>query len=482
MGIGKERKGNGEKCENVKRKVRRDDIGYIEFRARVLSIKERGIIYICIWVDKGFQNRIYRMEVASEESESEKREVEVEKELASEEIAVEALDKLRNGSSDRSGTGSVVAGSIVAGSISGGKSERLLSKMKQSAIELYEQTRTSHPKLMSRADQLVKRIEKTSEKWMNSGKRRRGQGQGDGSWDEEDDSGYSRSDIEESHGLDIEQIRVQDKASEFHPRIRGLKRRRIKQNFKEYQLNLSIESKKRLITCLGLLKLANKQLAQRVTSLQEVVKKEQLRHKPLPASGTGTSASPKDEEEDDKQEADDEEEEFYDASSHLHEPASSSSSHAVEENQHQHQHQHQNELEIDPTANAIHLEVVGTLKKVYTVVSRFTGSSLPEPARSQVREVLLKLPTKWLNDSEKPNSKNISSNKRALLLAQEALDMVGNVMNVVDDTLGKAETWVKNKQELKQLLMEQFKHEQLKQKVKHQLTKENNNSSTQGSA
>lgn len=56
MGIGKERKGNGEKCENVKRKVRRDDIGYIEFRARVLSIKERGIIYICIWVDKGFQN------------------------------------------------------------------------------------------------------------------------------------------------------------------------------------------------------------------------------------------------------------------------------------------------------------------------------------------------------------------------------------------------------------------------------------------
>ncbi|KAG0683639.1 hypothetical protein C6P41_002935 [Kluyveromyces marxianus] len=387
------------------------------------------------------------MEVASEESESEKREVEVEKELASEEIAVEALDKLRNGSSDRSGTGSG-SGSVVAGSISGGKSERLLSKMKQSAIELYEQTRTSHPKLMSQADQLVKRIEKTSEKWMNSGKRRRGQGQGDGSWDEEDDSGYSRSDIEESHGLDIEQIRVQDKASEFHPRIRGLKRRRIKQNFKEYQLNLSIESKKRLITCLGLLKLANKQLAQRVTSLQEVVKKEQLRHKPLPASGTGTSASPKDEEEDDKQEADDEDEEFYDASSHLHEPASSSSSHA----------------------------------KVYTVVSRFTGSSLPEPARSQVREVLLKLPTKWLNDSEKPNSKNISSNKRALLLAQEALDMVGNVMNVVDDTLGKAETWVKNKQELKQLLMEQFKHEQLKQKVKHQLTKENNNSSTQGSA
>lgn len=51
MGIGKERKGNGEKCENVKRKVRRDDIGYIEFRARVLSIKERGYnIYIYLYV------------------------------------------------------------------------------------------------------------------------------------------------------------------------------------------------------------------------------------------------------------------------------------------------------------------------------------------------------------------------------------------------------------------------------------------------
>lgn len=54
MGIGKERKGNGEKCENVKRKVRRDDIGYIEFRARVLSIKERGYnIYIYIYMYMG---------------------------------------------------------------------------------------------------------------------------------------------------------------------------------------------------------------------------------------------------------------------------------------------------------------------------------------------------------------------------------------------------------------------------------------------
>lgn len=48
-----------------------------------------------------------------------------------------------------------------------------------------------------------------------------------------------------------------------------------KDNLKEYKLNMSIESKKRLITCLHLLKLANKQLSDKVSCLQDLVEKEQ---------------------------------------------------------------------------------------------------------------------------------------------------------------------------------------------------------------
>ncbi|CDO96498.1 unnamed protein product [Kluyveromyces dobzhanskii CBS 2104] len=383
----------------------------------------------------------------------------------SEEIALEALDKLRNGDC------SVARGS----SENSGKGERLLNKMKQSAVELYEQTRTHHPKLIRRADQLVKKIEETSVIWISSTKRR---------LDDSDSLSQAEEDTDDgsAHGLDIEHINVKGKEMSTNGRERGSKRRRIKENIKEYQLNMSIESKKRLITCLGLLKLANKQLSQRVMSLQDVVKKEQLRRRsPKPVKGSLKSEAPpasdepanehksinsKDEEHDDE-----DDDQFYDASSHLNEPT------GVRKSDNDDQiYRSTEDMDIDPAANEIQLEVVGTLKKVYSVVSRFTGNSLPEPARSQVRESLLKLPTKWMINSENPSSKKISSNKRALLLAQEALDMVGNVMNVVDGTLVKAEEWVKNKQELKQLLMEQFRHEQLKQQVKNHLTRESTSS------
>lgn len=66
--------------------------------------------------------------------------------MKSEQIAVEALDKLRNG---EVGTND---------NDSHGKGERLLDKMKQSAVELYEQTRSNHPTLIRRADQFVKKL------------------------------------------------------------------------------------------------------------------------------------------------------------------------------------------------------------------------------------------------------------------------------------------------------------------------------------
>ncbi|SCU94959.1 LADA_0G12530g1_1 [Lachancea dasiensis] len=235
-----------------------------------------------------------------------------------------------------------------------------------------------------------------------------------------------------------------------------------KSNLKGYQLNMSIESKKRLVTCLHLLKLANYQLSNRVSFLQDLIHKEQrlrrgrIRENPnktqrsvgrSPNGNEKPSGSEDDDIESDGdqgrvEENDDDEEEFYDASDNL-----------------------------DEQSNVVKMEIVGTVKKIYFLISKFTGNSLPEPARSQVRETLLKLPSNWITsmNSEKlaiyTNSKSLSPNGKILILAQESLGMVHNVMDVVDNTLGKAEEWVKHKQEIKELLKAQYFSEKSYKKV-----------------
>lgn len=287
---------------------------------------------------------------------------------------------------------------------------------------------------------------------------------------------------DESNNEDDDGSDEEDEDNEDESDTRILKRQKISEaidNFKEYKFNMSIESKKRLITCLHLLKLANKQLSEKVTNLQELVQKEnEAEHqheikmglhshtlKKNPHNRTvsiSSLISHDDEMEPTKQqqehaEEEEEEEEFFDAFD-------------TKEN--------------DEQATIIKMEVVGTIKKVYSMISRFTGSSLPEPARSQVRASLLNLPINWSstvshlssNDknaiihSTKPDvniSNNreeepyISTNGKVLILAKESLDMVHNVMEVVDSTLGKAEEWMKQKQEIKEVLYEKFRQTKL---------------------
>lgn len=222
-----------------------------------------------------------------------------------------------------------------------------------------------------------------------------------------------------------------------------------KGNLKEYQLNMSIQSKKRLITCLHLLKLANKQLTDRVSVLQDQVERERINkkvHKRVKTEGqestTPTEAN------DDENESDDE---FFDAAE-----------------------------SVDEQSTVIKMEVVGTVKKVYSLISKFAGNSLPEPARSQVRQTLLNLPTNWTISVKKSslsrkthrNHKHLTANGKVLILAEESLSVVRNVMKVVDCSLGKAEEWVKQKQEVKELLKERFLHQQLKKQIRQQIEKE----------
>lgn len=209
-----------------------------------------------------------------------------------------------------------------------------------------------------------------------------------------------------------------------------------KDNLKEYKLNMSIESKKRLVTCLHLLKLANKQLSDKISCLQDLVEKEQVHplHKQDGNARTTTGAG----EDETSSDEDDDDEEFFDASE---------------------------QVNASEQSIVVKMEVVGTVKKVYSLISKFTANSLPEPARSQVRESLLNLPTNWFDsvhstslphhasfhyanceeqkveqqqqqqqkrnkdgdDSASPSS-SVTANGKVLILAKESLEMVRNVM------------------------------------------------------
>ncbi|AET39622.1 transcriptional regulator OPI1 Ecym_4590 [Eremothecium cymbalariae DBVPG len=296
--------------------------------------------------------------------------------------------------------------------------ETLLHKMRQNsiinnAVSLYEQTKLQHPNFKRRVE-LVERkastmVRRTSEFWS----------QADSSENDCMDDVYSTGTPLDDH---------------LGTPLRVSKRQKIRENFKEYRLNMSIESKKQLITCLHLLKLANKQLSHTVSSLQDLVQKEkETAEQHLPHKDSDS----------------DDNEQFYDASENL----------------------------ADERSKEIKMEVVGTVKKVYSLISHFAGNSLPEPARSQVRETLLNLPTNWslnVNSTSKQRSSNprLSANGKILILAEESLDMVSNVIQVFDGTIGKAEEWVKHKRELKELIKAQYIETQLKLKVKRQLEKE----------
>ncbi|AMD22941.1 HHR172Wp [Eremothecium sinecaudum] len=281
------------------------------------------------------------------------------------------------------------------------------------AVTLYEQTKSQHPKFTKHVEVMGRKastmVRKTSEFW----------GQTEGREKHYRDEGYDTA-----TPLDDEDLGTP---------MRFSKRQKIKENFKEYRLNMSIESKKQLITCLHLLKLANKKLSDTVASLQDLVQKEITTAEALPARDV----------------EDDENEQFYDASETL----------------------------VDDRSKEIKMEVVGTVKKVYSLISQCAGNSLPEPARTQVRETLLKLPVNW-NSSVNSTSKlrttdsRLSTNNKILILAEESLEMVGNVIQVFDGTIGKAEEWVKHKQELKEMIKAQYLEAQLKIKVKQQLEKE----------
>lgn len=94
-------------------------------------------------------------------------------------------------------------------------------------------------------------------------------------------------------------------------------------------------------------------------------------------------------------------------------------------------------------------DVLSTLKQVVDVVSKYAGGALPENARHLVRRHLTSLPHRFQMASTSqppPDSPAASSDAtvgahRILVLANEGLDILGQVSGVVNDTLVSAEHW-----------------------------------------
>ena len=94
-------------------------------------------------------------------------------------------------------------------------------------------------------------------------------------------------------------------------------------------------------------------------------------------------------------------------------------------------------------------DILRTLKQVVDIVSKYTGSALPENARNLVRRHLTSLPQRfWIASSSNPPpdscplpSDEATSAHRVLVLAQEGLDMMAQVSRVVNNTLVSAELW-----------------------------------------
>ncbi|KAG7798075.1 hypothetical protein KL929_002040 [Ogataea haglerorum] len=139
-------------------------------------------------------------------------------------------------------------------------------------------------------------------------------------------------------------------------------------------LNLNIESRRRLTMLINFLKIGNTQLSERIENLINVLANEH-------AVNQSRSSSP---------------DSFRGGASTLSLPSLASVSSATSLASLPNSDETPNlSPEAEIPVQQLKNEIVGTVKKIVNVVSKVSANSLPEPARSNVREMLLKLPTNW---------------------------------------------------------------------------------------
>ncbi|GME80064.1 unnamed protein product [Ambrosiozyma monospora] len=159
----------------------------------------------------------------------------------------------------------------------------------------------------------------------------------------------------------------------FNPTLRqhvtvnsAVSAQRSLQDLKELSvMNLNIESRKRVNMLINFLKMGNSQLSENIESLINLVETERTnKMQQLSKEQNQEHESPN---------------------------GSPVSNHSEHDNQNNNNDSNSDQLPIQQVKK----EIVTTVKKIVNVVSKVSANSLPEPARSHVREMLLKLPSNW---------------------------------------------------------------------------------------
>ncbi|KAI8637036.1 transcription factor Opi1-domain-containing protein [Parasitella parasitica] len=127
---------------------------------------------------------------------------------------------------------------------------------------------------------------------------------------------------------------------------------------------------------------------------------------------------------------------------------------ATSSNQQQHQHQHQRPMELASIKN----DMVSTLRKVVDIITCYASNALPHQAKATIRNTILNLPSRWasLNDETDTAGNDVIQKQtnrvsfkqedialRLLAFGQESSDMLCSIYGVVDDTVQRAESWLK---------------------------------------
>lgn len=122
----------------------------------------------------------------------------------------------------------------------------------------------------------------------------------------------------------------------------------------------------------------------------------------------------------------------------------------------------QNKMSEKTSGSNNNSELINTIKKVYLLISKHTGIYLPEPSRLKIRESLLNLPRKvQASEEETPPEKpsedpeqndateasSITKDSKIIILANETLEMIGKVIEILDENLNKAENWMNENQQ-----------------------------------
>lgn len=164
--------------------------------------------------------------------------------------------------------------------------------------------------------------------------------------------------------------------------------------------SLSYENKQRLRYCLHLLKLANTHIASKVNQLQDLIQEER-------ATAMAQSI----------------------AANHV---PSMNTSGTYRNNGSTSFSKNQN-LFFGQKVNTIKRDIIWTIRKVVSALSTYAGNSLPEPARSHVRNYILRLPARWVSSLSPSNPGSTPSTRcstpATAFMTANATDHTGTSLN-----------------------------------------------------